>query len=172
MVNAHDDCLQGAGPDERLTLPTEQGVLLWCMRMWVIGMKRGVAAEARIDEMLDAIGAGSASGCLKRFMHALSHGCTRMIEVRCVCCKRISLDERALLDVVSLTQAMRPFEARLVLRGFTTQAGAGAALCGAEGIALALREAGCFLPEPQGDMRQLALSGTDGAVRPMGATLH
>ena len=172
MVNAHNDCQQEAELDERLALPVEQGVLLWCMRMWVIDMKRGTGAEARIGEMLDAIGAGSAADGLKSFMYALGHGCTRMIGVQCVCCRRISPDERALLDVVSLTQAMRPFEARLVLRGFVTQSGADAVLCGAEGIAAALAEAGCFLPEPDEEMRHFGLSETGSAGRPADATLH
>ena len=68
--------------------------------------------------MLTVLGAQSALPCLKSFMFALSRGCTRMIEVQCVCQKRISPDERALLDALLLTQAMRPFEALLLLRGF------------------------------------------------------
>ena len=41
MANAHDECLRGDEPDERLALPIEQGVRLWCMPMWVVEMKRG-----------------------------------------------------------------------------------------------------------------------------------
>ena len=123
-------------------LPVEQGVLLWCMRMRVIGMKRGFDVETRIDEMLEALGAAAASPCLKDFMVALSQGCTRMIEVQCVCQTRIDADERALLDVLALAQAMRPFEALLVLRGFVTQASASAALSAAEGVGTALAQAG------------------------------
>jgi hypothetical protein len=144
--------------DERLALPVEQGVLLWCMRMRVIGMKRGVGVETRIDEMLEALGASAASPCLRDFMVALSQGCTRMIEVRCVCQPRIGADERALLEVLSLAQAMRPFEALLVLRGFVTQAGATAALGSAEGVGAALAQAGRFLPEPEQEVRHFAMT--------------
>ena len=172
MDNAHDECLRGEEPDERLALPIEQGVLLWCMRMWVIEMKRGIGAEQRIEEMLAALGAQSASPCLKSFMFALSRGCTRMIEVQCVCQRRISLDERALLDALSLTQAMRPFEALLLLRGFETQAGADAALRGAEGVGSALAQAGRFLPEPDEEVRHFGLSGGRWSARPVEVTLH
>ena len=172
MNNAHDECQQGESHDERLALPIEQGVLLWCMRMWVIEMKRGIGLEGRIDNMLDALDAPFASSYLKGFMFALSHGCTRMIEVRCVCRKRISVDEQALLDVLSLAQAMRSFEALLVLRGFMTQAGADAALRSAEGIGTVLAQTGRFLPEPEEEVRHYALSATAGVARPPNTTLH
>ena len=144
--------------DERLALPIEQGALLCCMRMHVIGMRRGIAVETRIDEMLEVLGAPAASPCLRDLMVALSQGCTRMIEVRCVCEKGLDADEWALLDVLSLAQAMRPFEALLVLRGFTTQSGASAALRGAEGVGTALAQVGRFLPEPEHAMRHFALA--------------
>ena len=171
MDNAHDECLRGDEPDERVTLPVEQGVLLWCMRMLVIEMKHGVGAEERTEELLSALGAQSALPCLKCFMSALSRGCTRMIEVQCVCCRRVSPDEHALLDALALTQAMRPFEALLLLRGFVTQAGAEAALQAADGVVLALAQAGRFLPEPDEEVRRYGLSGVRS---PRGAevTLH
>ncbi len=160
MTESHDACRRGAALDERLTLPLEQSVLLWCMRMTVIRMNRGIAVEQRIDEMLEGLGAAGASPCLKAFMVALSQGCTRMIEVRCVCQPLLDADERALLDVLSLAQAMRPFEALLVLRGFVTQAGAIAALRGAEGVGTALVQAGRFLPEPEQEVRHFAMVQT------------
>ena len=172
MDNAHGECLRGVEPDERLALPIEQRVLLWCMRMWVIEMKRGIGAEKRTEEMLATLGAQSASPCLKTFVFALSRGCTRMIEVQCVCQKRVSLDERALLDALSLMQAMRPFESLLLLRGFVTQAGAEAALRGAEGVGSALAQAGRFLPEPAEDVRHFGSSVGCWSARPVEVTLH
>ena len=173
MINAHDDCRpSGTGADDRLALPVEQGVLLWCMRALVIEMKSGTPADTQIDELLTALGAPSASPCLRRFMVAISRGCTRMVDVQCVCLRRISPDERALLDVQALAQAMRPFEALLLLRGFVTQEGADAALREAEGIGRALAQAGRFLPEPDEEVRHFALSGGGWAARPVDATLH
>ncbi len=171
MATTHTDCPTCHEADERLALPLEQGVLLWCMRALVVEMKRGAAADRPADELLAALGAPSASPCLKVFMSALSRGCTRMIEVQCICCKRVSSDERALLDVLGLSQAMRPFEALLLLRGFVTQAGADAALCSAEGIGQALAQAGRFLPEPEEEVRHFALSPA-GWGRSVEARLH
>ena len=160
MTKPDDQCQQQALPDERLALSNEQGVLLWCMRTWVVGMKRGIAVETRVDEMLEAFGASAASPSLKEFVFALSHGCTRMIQVRCVCQPQLDADERALLDVLSLAQAMRPFEALLVLRGLVTQAGATTALFAAERVGTALAQAGWFLPESEQEVRHFAMTQT------------
>ncbi len=95
-----------------------------------------------------------------------------MIDVRRVCQKRLDADERALLDVLSLAQAMRPFEALLVLRGFVTQAGAQIALRGAEGVGAALAQAGRFLPEPELEVRHLAMTPELPGISPLIQTIH
>ncbi len=165
--------------DECRTLPTAQAVLLWCVRMWVMQLRRGIPAQQDIDNMLDALGVLAASPHLKGFISALSHGATRMIEVQCMCRSWICPDERALLDVLSLAQAARPFEATLVLRGFVTPEGAASALRCAEGIGRILAGAGHFLPEPEEAVRHYALSATSeitphapSDARPFDATLH
>jgi hypothetical protein len=165
-------CPNSGFHDERLALSLEQGVLLWCLRASVSGMKRGIDVESRIDGMLEALGAPAAARSLREFISALSQGCTRMIEVRCVCQKRLDADERALLDVLSLAQAMRPFEALLVLRGFVTQAGAREALRGAEAVVAALTQAGRFLPEPEQEVRHLAIAPDMPGISPYLQTIH
>ena len=168
----HDERRKPPAHDERLALPVEQGVLLCCMRMWVVELRRGIGAEPRIETMLDHLGVAAAAPCLKAFMSGLSHGCTRMIEVRCVCQKRIGADERALLDVLSLAQAVRRFEAMLMLRGFVTPASAQAALRSAEDIGTALAQAGRFLPEPEQAVRHFAMTQAVPMARPAHETLH
>lgn len=159
--------------DERLSLPIEQGVLLWCIRSWVMEMRRPAGAEQRIDDMLDRFGVPEASPYLKGFMFALSHGAARMIEVQCICCTRIGEDERALLDVLGLAQAVRPFEALLALRGLVTPEGARAALSSAEGVGHVLAQAGRFLPAPETEVRHYAIATLPGgSSRPANATLH
>jgi hypothetical protein len=142
---------------ERLSLTEASGVMLWCMRMWVMEMKQGLGLEPRISAMLDRIGAPAAAPHLKRFMAELSRGATRMIEVQCVCRPSLCADERALLDVLGLAQALRAFEARLLLRGFTTPEGAERALNCAVPIGTALVQAGVILPEPDEEVRHYAL---------------
>ena len=158
--------------DEFLDLPIEQGVLLWCLRMKVIGLKRGIDADTRINRVLDMLGAAAAWPFVRDFVGALSGGCTRYIDVQCVCQTSIGPDEYALLDVLSLAQAMRPFEATLVLRGFVTQAGAEAALRSAEGIGTVLAEAGRFLPEPEEAVQHFALTPAAVPARSHSQMLH
>lgn len=159
--------------DERLSLPIEQGVLLWCIRSWVMEMRRPAGAEQRIDDMLDRFGVPGASAYLKGFMFALSHGAVRMIEVQCICCTRIGEDEQALLEVLGLAQAVRPFEALLVLHGLVTPGGARAALSSAEGVGNVLAQAGRFLPAPEAEVRHYAMAALPGgSTQPASTTLH
>jgi hypothetical protein len=143
---------------ERLSLTAASRAMLWCMRMWVMDMKQGLGAEPRIGAMLEQMGAPAAAPPLKSFMSALSTGATRMIEVQCVCRPHLCADEQALLDVLGLAQALRAFEARLVLRGFTTPDGADRALNCATHIGTLLVQAGVLLPEPEEQVRLYALS--------------
>ncbi|MBC7801714.1 MAG: hypothetical protein H7Z10_13925, partial [Gemmatimonadaceae bacterium] len=151
--------------DERLALSIEEGVLLWSIRSWVMELRRPAGHEPRIDDMLDRFGVPDAAPYLKGFMFALSHGAARMINVQCVCCTSIGEDERALLDVLGLAQALRPFEALLLLHGLVTPAGARAALCSAEGMGTVLADAGRFLPAPEEEVRRYAIA-TGSMYRP------
>ncbi len=158
--------------EEFLDLPIEHGVLLWCMRMRVLELKRGLSVVAEVNGVLDALGIAAAWPFVRDFVSALSEGCTRYIDVQCVCKAGIGPDEYALLDVLSLAQAIRPFEARLVLRGFVTQAGAEAALEHAEGIGTVLAQAGRFLPEPEETAGDFALTPAAAPARSRCQTLH
>lgn len=161
--------------DERLALPIDQGVLLWCMRIWVVGRSRPVAAEHRITEVLRRFGAPDAAAPVERFMAALRDGAARTVGVDCVCHPRVSEDERALLDAVALVQGDRPLEALLVLRGMLTPEGAHAALRCAEALGAALARAGRVLPAPEHDMHQYAWTPASGRAsphRPAAAMLH
>ncbi len=75
--------------------------------------------------------------------------------------------------MLSLTQAVRPFEAVLLLRGFVTQDGASAAMRSAEAIGLAFAQAGRFLPEPEEEeVRHFALTAPPGVAPPVKTTVH
>ena len=153
--------------DERLSLPIEQGVLLWCIRIWVAGMKQEVGAPQRIQDMLGRLGAPAAAPYFDGFMFALSHGATRRIAVHCICQARVGEDERALLDAFGLAQDARPFEALLLLRQLSTPEAARSALRSAEDLAEAMRGAGRTLPAPDSETTRFAM-----ATSTCGATLH
>jgi hypothetical protein len=152
--------------------PVTPTALLWCMRQFVRELKHGIAAQGEVQALLDRLGAPGAAVPLRQFMLALSAGCARMIDVRCICQAALSDDERALLDVLGLAQALRPFEAMLVLRGFVTPEGAAAALPHAEAIGHALAEAGRFLPTPDEELRQFAFATACGTGHTPAAFLH
>ncbi len=159
--------------DERLALPIEQGVLLWCVRAWVLEMCNPRGAEERINDLLDRFGTPGAAAYVKDFVFALGHAAARTINVQCTCCTRIVEDEHAILDVLGLAQAGQPLEAWLVLRGLANAEGARAVLRNAEGIGAAFAQAGRFLPTPDAEVRRYAIAGPSSApARPAHATLH
>lgn len=163
--------------DERLALPLEQGVLLWCMRIWVVGRYRPVAPAHRIQEVLNRLGVPEAAAPVEHFMEALRDGAARTLGIDCVCQPRVSEDERALLDVIALAQQDRPLEALLMLRGMLTAEGAHHALRSAEDLGTILAHAGRSLPAPEEDMHQYAWAAAAASAqaarqRPAAATLH
>lgn len=145
-------------PDERSALPIEHAALLWCMRVWVLGQHRAIDATARIERMATQLDTSDAAPFIEGFMFAIQHGAARPLSIACVCCPRISADERTLLDAMGLAQERRTFEALLALRGLLTSEGARAALTSAEGLGTALARVGRFLPAPDTSVGQFAFS--------------
>lgn len=147
-------------PDLPLTseAPIEQAALLCSMRLWVLGLRRAIGAEARIARVLTQIDAADAQPGLDAFMGAMRGGATRPVGISCVCHPRPSDDERMLLDVFGLAQERRPFEALLLLRGFLTAEASRGALAGAGQVGTVLARAGRFLPAPQTEVRRFVLT--------------
>lgn len=159
--------------DERLALPIEQQALLWCMRAWAAGPRQPIEAGPRIQDMMTQLGAPDAAPFLEGMMFALRHGATRPLAVGCVCRRRVSDDERMLLETLGLAQACRLFEALLTLRGVLTPEGARAALHSAERLGVSLARAGRFLPAPEAEVRRFAFASHAGAgPRSPSSTLH
>ncbi len=144
--------------DPRLAMPVESAVLLWCMRVWVVGMHQQVDADVRIERMLDTLGAAEAALYVEGLMFAVEHGATRKVSVQCVSKPSISADEQCLIDAVALAQEYRPFEALLLLRGFLSPDGARAAVRSAEEIGASLARAGRFLDSPSGPLQHFGLT--------------
>ncbi len=144
--------------DERLALPVEQQALLWCMRVWVAGLPQPAEAGPRIQDIMARLGAPDAAPYFEGMMFALRHGAARRLTVECVCWRRVSGDERVLLETLGLAQERRLFEALLLLRGLLTPEGARAALHSAEKLGTCLARAGRFLPAPEAEVRRFAFA--------------
>jgi len=97
-------------------LSRQERIALWTMRAWVIGITQKIPVEEQIEEAFGRVGAPDATGQLYAFMWILSQGACRMLDVDCVCSTSISSDERALLDILALSQHGRSFEAMILLR--------------------------------------------------------
>jgi hypothetical protein len=134
------------GHDERADLSVPENVLLWSMRAWTIGLRRGVPVDERIEEIFAKIGAPSAAGQLYGFIWIIGHCATRAIEVDCVCNPRIRADEHRLLDILALSQHGRSADALALLRSLVpAEAAPAAAAASAQRIMAALTASGCFL---------------------------
>lgn len=129
-----------------VAISRQERLLLWTMRAWVIGITQKIPVEEQIQDAFNRIGAPDATGQLYAFMWILSQGASRMLNVDCVCQNSLSRDERALLDILALSQHKRTFEAMILLRSIVRRGRAIAAGESAMRVATALSEAGFVLP--------------------------
>ena len=153
--------------DERMALPHLEQLLLYSIRVWVIGFCRGLPIAERLDEVFAMIGAPEAAAHLCGFMWAVGHGARRLLAVDCVCRAEVSEDERRLLDVLALAQAGRSLEAVLLLRSLITPPAALAAGDSAARLGSALAAAGRTLSPRSLPTTRYALADEDKAP-----TLH
>lgn len=121
-------------------------IMLWTMRAWVIGITQKIPVEEQIQDAFTRIGAPDATGQLYGFMWILSQGASRMLDVDCVCSQKISGDERALLDILALSQHGRTFEAMILLRAMVKSTRALSVSDCAVDIVRTLSSAGFILP--------------------------
>jgi hypothetical protein len=127
-------------------LSRRERITLWTMRAWVIGITQRIPVEEQIQEAFQRIGAPDATGQLYAFMRILSQGACRMLDVDCVCSTNISDDERALLDILALSQHGRGFEAMILLRSMVKSTRALATADCVNDFVRALSAAGFHLP--------------------------
>jgi hypothetical protein len=160
------------------SLPHLDGVLLWTMRAWVVGITEKIPVEEQIQDAFAKIGAPDASGQLFGFMWVLSHGARRMLNVDCVCKQHVSTDERCLLDILALSQQGRSFEALLLLRSMVSAGAATAAHDGAARVTAALTAAGRILQPRNLETARYVIAPEHAAPEhatagaPFGRTLH
>ena len=127
-------------------LPELERVLLWSMRVWVIGHCRQQLVSARIATALGEHGLEGSLPELDAFMGALSRGASRPIELLCLCRAEVSDDERLLLDAFALCQQDEADDAQTALCTFLTDHAATYAVRKAEAVALDFLDAGASLP--------------------------
>jgi hypothetical protein len=148
-------------------------VMLWTMRAWVIGITQKIPVEEQIQDAFQRIGAPDATVQLYAFMWILSQGASRMLDVDCVCSTKISGDERALLDILALSQQRRTFEAMILLRSLVKSTRALAVADCASDIVRTLSAAGFVLPvRPMETARYAFADQAQPSALPFSPTYH
>ena len=142
-------------------LPWLEGMLLTAMRTWVFGCKRGIATDGQIEAIFAGLRASEATAYLDRLLRALNAGCTRMIEISCLCDPALSADEVLLLDTLALQQERRDTDATLLLQAFVTPASASEAAGNALGIVQVLNAAGHVLRRAESVIQRRGLGKFD-----------
>jgi hypothetical protein len=146
--------------DARATVSIERSVLLWCMRLRMVGSRRPLCAQAQIDEALTRLGAPEAVPDFEQFLHVMATDSLRALDIHCVCWRSVGQDELAVLDVLALAQERLAMETLMVLRGLLPPAAAMRARHHAEQVGAALARAGWFLDAPGPALRHFAM-GTE-----------
>jgi hypothetical protein len=97
-------------------LPLPERLVLWTIRVWVIGLKRRIDVTEPIRAAFGKQGVPEAACLIEGLMSVVACGACRPLTVECVCHDAISDDERRLLAAAALHQDGRGFEARFLLR--------------------------------------------------------
>lgn len=123
-------------------LPRIDHTLLWAMRVWVMGHRSKQQVMPQIDAVFRHVGVTHAAPALAAFLHALSCGLTRTVEINCTCRTSYGPDERLLLDVFGLVSLDRHEDAEALLRSIAEERAALLALDCALRLVLMFQEAG------------------------------
>jgi len=92
------------GAIERDGLGFPEQFVLWCWRVWVLGLYRGRCAVPVVERACTELGAAGAGSVVHRMMTALGDGARRPIDIRPPCYPTLSADEQRLLGAVRYLQ--------------------------------------------------------------------
>jgi|GEM_PF-1945768 len=103
-------------------LPFAEQLVLWSFRYWVLGWRHQISVQGRLREAYARVHIPHAATWLATLMDTLSGSLSRSIEVYCACDRRISPDERLILDIFAGCQAVNmaaePVDTLHALRDF------------------------------------------------------
>jgi hypothetical protein len=115
--------MDGCTPDQPTAgpaLPLADRLLLWALRVWVIGLQRRLDVAEPMRAAFVRFGVADAVEPVDGLMSILACGATQTLCVECVCHPRLTDDEQRLLRAAALHQDDRGFEARFLLRAILT----------------------------------------------------
>lgn len=129
-------------------LSSLENTLLWAMRVWAIGLGRRIPVEEPVVRAFAKLGAADAGGQMQGFVMILGQSAVRMIDLDCVCRRRLSGDERRLLGVLALVQHGKTAEALILLRPLIRTGATMSAIDSAQRLMASLSAARLFLTPP------------------------
>lgn len=103
------------------TLSFAEQMLLWSMRIWVVGLQKRIPVGEKLHEAYSRAGAPRAVGLVDNLMVVVGHGAIRQLDINCPCRKGLSEDERSILDLAALYQGGASLEGPLLLHSMLTE---------------------------------------------------
>ena len=79
-------------------------LIVWGIRFWVDGIKKGTDVHELLVEGFNKFSASGSASALDRMMSVIAVGAIDTIDIRCTKCKNISPDEHRILGVLDSWQ--------------------------------------------------------------------
>lgn len=148
-------------PADRRALPFAEQLVLWALRLSVVGLKTGAPVDHPVQLAFRKVGAEAAAERISLLTRIVGFGAERRVQIGVPCAFTVTADERRILDMVAIGQLGRAGGAggtvsgTLMLRDMLSPAAcrAAAGLCAELGGMLG--RAGVVLPSPQRPPRPL-----------------
>lgn len=129
---------EGAEAGDRTMLPFAEQLLLWAIRMTVVGMKSGSPTHHPVTVAFRKVGAEPAAEKVSMLVRILALGAQRPVQIATPCALLLTPDERCLLAVAALAQTRPRVEGALIMRPLLSPAACRA-------VAALARELGALL---------------------------
>ena len=149
-------------PSDRRSLPFAEQLVLWALRLSVVGLKTGAPTDHPVLLAFRKVGAEAAAERVGLLTRIIGFGAERRVQIGVPCAFTVTEDERRILDLVAIGQS--GVSGTLMLRGMLSPAAcrAAAGLCGELGGLLA--GAGMILQRPAMPPRPLRIPANTPSV--------
>jgi hypothetical protein len=167
-------------PDSLTDLTFPEQLTLWSVRYWSDGLRQSFSPYTTLQEAYGRAKCPSALISMDSFLSLMVAGYSRPVDIRCLCCGGISLDEWRILQALVAAQAGETREIAPLVSHFlepaTTRIATPIILEWAQG----LKDSGLLFPSRPDVMRdsQINFAQTDTGVKlrvytnPQKSTLH
>lgn len=153
-----DDAVPVAAPHpdaDRTCLPFAEQLLLWAIRMTVLGLKTGAPTQHPVIVAYRKAGAPAVPERLGLMMRVLALGALRPVQIATPCAMFVTEDERALVAMIAMAQPGDAVRGTLMLRRILSPAACRATAALAGEVAALMGGAGLHLRRPRAQGRPI-----------------